>query len=46
MYLEDLDFRKDIKGIIIQLTKYIDREKFAVIVSIVKELGGTYFSAG
>lgn len=45
-YLEDLDFREDEKGIIINLTKYIDREKFAVIASIVKELGGNYISAG
>ena len=45
-FLEDLTVTQEEDEIIVRPTGYLGRERFASIAAIVRELGGSYVSAG
>ena len=45
-YLEDLDITEDDENIVVMPKRYLGRDKFTPIADLIRELGGSYVSAG
>ena len=45
-YLEDLDITEDDENIVVMPKRYLGRDKFAPLADLIRELGGSYVSAG
>ncbi len=45
-YLEDLDITEDDENIVVMSKRYLGRDKFAPLADLIRELGGSYVSAG
>lgn len=45
-YLGELTISEEVEGIIVRPAGYLGREKFTSIARIVREIGGSYISAG
>ncbi len=45
-YLGELTISEEVEGIVVKPVGYLGREKFTSIARIVRELGGSYISAG
>jgi len=45
-FLEELDISENVEGIVVRPKSFLGRETFAAIAAIIKEIGGTYISAG
>ena len=45
-YLEALDITEDEENIVVMPKRYLGRDKFAPLAEIIRDLGGSYVSAG
>jgi len=45
-YADDLSIAEEAEGFVVRPVGYLGKEKFAAIAGKVRELGGTYISAG
>lgn len=45
-HIEELEVSEEVEGIVVRPRSYLGRDKFASIAVIIKELGGSYISAG
>ena len=45
-YLDELEIKEEPENIVIMLKRFLEKEKFAFLASLIRELGGSYISAG
>jgi len=46
LYLEDIDITEDDENMVVMPKRYLGRDKFAPLAEIIRDLGGSYVSAG